>query len=84
MPVRIDYHKCVGCKACYRECPSDCYTWDEEKDIPVVTYPKECWHCGICEFECPAGAIDVSLPPQCWTEINKRFIAPLGKIQSSK
>jgi hypothetical protein len=25
------------------------------------------------------GAIDVVLPPQSWTEINKRFIAIMGK-----
>ena len=78
MPVKIDYHKCTGCGACYRECPPDCFTWDEEKEIPVCAYPKECWHCGICEHECPVEAVDVSLPPQSLTEINKRAIAPLG------
>lgn len=79
MPPKISYQKCVGCGACHRECPSDCYTWAEDKELPVLTYPRECWHCGICEYECPVGAIDITLPPQSWIEINKRYIAPMGK-----
>jgi adenylylsulfate reductase subunit B len=79
MPPNVNYHKCIGCGACYRECPSDCYAWDDEKDMPVVAHPRECWHCGICEYECSVGAIDVTLPPQSWMEINKRYIAPMGK-----
>ncbi len=84
MPPRIDYSKCTGCGACYRECPCDCYTWDEARGKPVLARPKECWHCGICEFECPVKAIDVALPPQSWMEINKRFIVPMGRPPPSR
>ena len=79
MPVKINYHRCNGCKACYNHCPADLFGWDEERDIPYIAYPDECWHCGICKMECPVEkAIELTLPPQCWLEINKRFISKLS------
>jgi len=75
MPIKINYKKCIGCGACYRECPADCYAWDEEKDMPYQAYPGECWHCGICELECPVKAIDVTLPLSAYArEIDRRFL----------
>jgi NAD-dependent dihydropyrimidine dehydrogenase PreA subunit len=78
MPVKINYHLCRGCKACYRECPADVYGWDKERDIPYTAYPDECWHCGICRMECPENAIDLTLPPQCLLDLNVRFLSELG------
>jgi ferredoxin len=51
---------------------------------PIMARPKECWHCGVCEFECPVGAIDVVLPPQSWMELNKRFIGPMVRPPQSR
>lgn len=62
MPVKIDYHRCNGCRRCYDICPMDVYLWDEELKMPTVAYEEECWHCGICFMECPKRAIDVTLP----------------------
>jgi adenylylsulfate reductase subunit B len=79
MPVKINYHLCKGCKACYTECPADVIGWDDEKAIPYIAYPDECWHCGVCKLECPEEAMIHTLPPQCWIDINKRFISMLGR-----
>ena len=64
--TKIDYHKCNGCKRCYELCPVDIYAWDKERDVPVVAYPEECWHCGVCWMECPKRAIDCFYPASFW------------------
>jgi NAD-dependent dihydropyrimidine dehydrogenase PreA subunit len=66
MPVKIDYHKCNGCRNCYTNCPLDVIGWDEEKDLPFVKYPDECQICHICEAECPTKAIKVTMPLIFW------------------
>ena len=59
---QIDYEYCNGCKACYRNCPSDVFGWDEGKKRPRVDYPGECHYCAVCELECLQLAIEV-VPP---------------------
>jgi NAD-dependent dihydropyrimidine dehydrogenase PreA subunit len=44
----------------------DVIAWDEKMDMPVVVYPEECWHCGVCWFECPKRAIDITYPASLW------------------
>ncbi|CAG0990802.1 2-oxoglutarate ferredoxin oxidoreductase subunit delta [Anaerolineae bacterium] len=60
--ITIDYSLCVNCKICYNVCPLDVYSWDAELNLPVVSYPDECYHCGVCEIDCPSVCIDVQLP----------------------
>ncbi len=60
--ITIDYDQCVNCKICYNVCPLDVYGWDDHLAVPVVAYPAECYHCGLCEIDCPAVCIDVQLP----------------------
>ena len=66
MPLKISYHRCIGCKKCYDLCPLDIFTLDEETDMPVVAHEYECSQCGICWMECPKRAIDVTYPVSCW------------------
>jgi len=66
LPVKVDYSKCIGCRRCYGLCPMDVYTWDEEMNVPRVTYSMECWFCGACMMECPQRAIDVRYPLASW------------------
>lgn len=66
MPAKIDYKKCIGCKLCYDICPMEVITWDEDMQMPVMTYWEECWHCGICWMDCPKRAIDVTYPASMW------------------
>lgn len=66
MPVTVDYGKCIGCKRCYDLCPMDVITWDDDIDMPRITYPEVCWHCAICYMECPKRAMDFIFPPSMW------------------
>ena len=61
---KIDYALCNGCKACYNICPLDVFGWDDENNRPIILYPEECHHDGICEMECPELAITHELPLQ--------------------
>ena len=58
----INYRFCKGCKKCYLECPSDVFGWDDEKGLPTINYPGECYYCGTCELECMEEAIKLILP----------------------
>lgn len=54
---------CVGCKDthCVDVCPVDCFY---EGPNTLVIDPDECIDCGLCEPECPTGAIfaDTEIP----------------------
>lgn len=47
---------CVRCKytTCVEVCPVDCF---KEGELMLVIDPDECIDCGVCEPECPIGAI---------------------------
>ena len=64
MALKIDYDRCNACKTCYEQCPGDVIGWDVDNDIPVDTYPDECWYCGNCEIHCPTEAINILIPPR--------------------
>ena len=66
MPSKIDYKRCIGCRKCYDLCPMDVIAWDEKMDMPVVAYEEDCWFCGVCWFECPKRAIDITYPASFW------------------
>ena len=67
MPPVINIKKCrctgkAGASApCIYMCPGNCLHLDEKKQIPVVVYPEECWHCGNCRLSCPENAITLVL-----------------------
>jgi len=65
----VDYKLCIGCKTCYNNCPDDVYSWDEDRDQPLVAYPDECHYCAICELDCPQEAISVRLPLHALVDI---------------
>lgn len=68
MAVIIDKSKCIKCKGCYERCPEESFGVDNEGNV-FVKYPYECWLCGTCEMDCPAGAIrvlyDSNSKPMC-------------------
>ena len=63
VPIRFDNGKCIGCGRCMEACQVDVFIPAEEKGAhPVVSYPDECWYCGVCVMECPTGAISLHHP----------------------
>ena len=34
-----------------------------KRKIPMVVYPEECTHCGICRLECPENCVSYKFPP---------------------
>lgn len=65
---------CIACKYtdCVSACPVDCFY---EGENMLVIKPDECIDCGVCEPECPAGAIlaDTEEQAKPWIEFNARY-----------
>jgi ferredoxin len=67
---------CIKCKYtdCVSVCPVDCFY---EGENFLVINPDECIDCGVCEPECPAGAIlpDLKLGGEDtdWVELNRKY-----------
>ncbi|MFH1032784.1 MAG: ferredoxin family protein [Chloroflexota bacterium] len=63
MPPVINKAKCISCGKCVDVCSEDVFFGSKERQIPVITYPDECWHCSACVQECPVeGAIRTRIP----------------------
>jgi len=63
MPPVIDKELCTKCGRCWEACPGDVFYGSQKGSLPVVTYPKECWHEGSCVHDCPVpGAIKLRIP----------------------
>ncbi len=64
---------CIRCKYtdCVAICPVDAF---REGEVMLVIDPHVCIDCGVCEPECPVGAIafDQQAGPQ-WRELNDRY-----------
>ncbi len=54
--VKIDYSKCIECKACIKLCPQK--IWKEEDDS-LKTEIYNCNGCGLCQDICPTKAISI-------------------------
>ncbi len=66
--------QCILCKYtdCVEVCPVDCFY---EGENMLVIHPDECIDCGVCEPECPAGAIKSDTVPgqEKWLELNRTY-----------
>ena len=63
MPPIINEEKCISCGKCYDICSEDVFFGSKKKEVPVITYPDECWHCNACVLDCPVeGAIILRIP----------------------
>ncbi len=62
MPPYINEEKCLRCGQCVEICPMDCFYGSCKGEVPVVSYPEECWHAEACVLHCPAGAIEFRIP----------------------
>ena len=65
---------CIKCKYtdCVAVCPVDCFY---EGENTLVIKPDECIDCGVCEPECPVGAIlpDTNEEGASWVEFNAKY-----------
>ena len=65
---------CIKCKYtdCVEVCPVDCFY---EGENMLVIHPDECIDCGVCEPECPAGAIkpDTESDLSKWLALNAEY-----------
>ena len=61
MAVLINFKICDNDKACggVAVCPTGAIYYDEEKETLAIDNEK-CISCGMCEKECPIGAIKVA------------------------
>jgi len=63
MPPVIDSSLCKKCGKCAEICPGDVFYNSQRGEIPVITYPEECWHEASCVTVCPVpGAIQLRTP----------------------
>lgn len=65
---------CIRCKYtdCVEVCPVDCFY---EGENMLVIQPDECIDCGVCEPECPEGAIIPDTEPDAekWVALNQKY-----------
>lgn len=63
MPPVIERDKCIACGTCVEVCQMDVFFGSKDNEVPVISYPEECWHCNACVLECPEdGAITLRIP----------------------
>ena len=77
--------KCIKCKLtdCVEVCPVDCFY---EGDNMLVINPDECIDCGVCEPECPVGAIisDTEDIGDKWYKLNEEYSNKWSNITKKK
>jgi ferredoxin len=72
---------CIKCKHmdCVEVCPVDCFY---EGENMLVIRADECIDCGVCEPECPPGAIVADGHPAAerWLALNEQYAAKWPQI----
>ena len=66
--IKVDYDKCISCRACSKACPSTVMDAILKQDRVI----PDCFSCGTCMETCPADAISF--------ERGKRRKPPAGKF----
>ena len=58
---RVDFDKCTGCRICLNQlaCPAMVFHPKTENNKPYMEITAECFGCGLCQYTCPTGAIEV-------------------------
>lgn len=55
--ITIDDKACVGCTLCEEICPTDVFTFNDERGVPEVAQAAECFGCLSCSEICPPHCI---------------------------
>ncbi|MDE5539906.1 MAG: 4Fe-4S binding protein [Bacilli bacterium] len=74
MSVLVNYKICDNAKECggIAVCPTGALSWNEEKESIEIDNNK-CISCGLCEKECPIGAIIVAKTEEEYNKIQKEI-----------
>ena len=69
MPPIIDPEKCDGCagrkyQICVEHCVTDVFLGSKQGQLPVITFPEECFYENACVLDCPKNAIKLRIPLQ--------------------
>jgi formate hydrogenlyase subunit 6/NADH:ubiquinone oxidoreductase subunit I len=57
--IKFDQPKCIGCKICMRDCPSEAIEIEKigEKQFKAFIYLDRCIYCAQCVDSCPKDAL---------------------------
>lgn len=74
MAVLINFKICDNAKECsgIEACPTGALSWNSQKETIEIDNDK-CISCGICEKECPIGAIQVAKTKEEYKKIKKEI-----------
>ena len=74
MAVFVNFKICDNAKECggVEVCPTGAFSWEEEKET-IVLENQKCISCGLCEKECPIGAIRVGKTEEECQKIEKEI-----------
>lgn len=74
MAVLVNYKICDNAKECggIAVCPTGALSWDEENETIKIENDK-CISCGMCEKECPIGAIVVASDDDEYNKLKKEI-----------
>lgn len=74
MAVLVNFKICDNAKECggIAVCPTGALSWNEEKEKIEIDNDK-CISCGLCEKECPIGAIMVAKNEKEYNKIQKEI-----------
>lgn len=74
MAVLVNFKICDNAKECggVSVCPTGAFSYDEKKQTIVIDNEK-CISCGLCEKECPIGAIMVAKTDEEYEKLKKEI-----------